>query len=171
MSSPMNKALVMQNIQQKWQTLAPRERAAVTVAAAVVLAAAVWQLGIAPARATLKAAPAKHAALNAQLEAMQAMQAESKAMQAQPKISYADAVRQLEALVKDTFGAQAELKVAGDQALLSLKAADAQRLAQFLSRSRSVARAVARDAQLKRDAASAPAVTWSGTLNLRVAGQ
>jgi general secretion pathway protein M len=92
-------------------------------------------------------------------------------MQALPKLSYADATRQLEALVKDSFGAQAELKVAGDQVTLTLKGADAQRLAQFLSRSRGAARTVAREAQLKRDAASAPAVTWSGTLNMRVAAQ
>ncbi len=63
------------SLRPTWARLAPRERLAVLLAAAVVGLALLWGLGVAPALATLRQAPEQHRQLDAQLDAMRRMAA------------------------------------------------------------------------------------------------
>ena len=78
-----------------WPELAPREQRMVIVAGALVAAALVWWVALAPALRTLATAPAAHAELDAQLQQMAALQIQAKALQSQPRANREDALRAL----------------------------------------------------------------------------
>ena len=67
----------MNALKARWALLAPREKLLVAAAAALVAVALLWWVAVAPALGTLRAAPARHAALDAQLQRMQSLQAEA----------------------------------------------------------------------------------------------
>ena len=163
------------NLQARWDALAGRERLLLLLAATVVLAAALWWLALAPALATLRAADVQHRALDAQLQQMQRLQAQATALQEQPKLGFDDAQRTLEALLKQKLGASAQMSVVGDRASITLKAANADALAQWLTQARINARAVPSEVRLVRSSASGPGAgagagagnaAWDGTLVL-----
>jgi general secretion pathway protein M len=147
---------------QRWQALAPRERAGVVAAAAALALALLWMAGIAPAWKTLAGAAPQHAALDAQLDTMQRLALQAKAVQAAPKVSLAEATRALEQATA-ALGATAELRVQGDRATLRLRAAPGEALARLLPLARELARAIPSELKLTRTAtaASAPAAAWS----------
>jgi len=87
-------------LQARWRLVSRREQRLLLAALALVLAAVLWWLALAPALATLKAAEKQRAALDVQLQQMQRLQAQAKVLQAQPHITLADARRLLEASVK-----------------------------------------------------------------------
>lgn len=151
-----------------WAALQPRERRGLALAAVVVGLALLWWLALAPALATLRAAPAQRAALQAQAQQMQRWQREAQALQAQPRLSRDTAVAALEAATRQRLGNAAQLSVAGERAQLTLKQAPAQDLADWLADVRASARAVPLDARLTRSGDTAPGapVHWSGTLSL-----
>jgi len=168
-------------LQDRWKTLAPREQSLVLAAGALVALALLWWVAIAPALATLRAAPARHAALDAQLQRMQSLQAEAQQLQATPPSSPGDAVGALRTALTQRLGNTAQLHVAGDRATVTLKGASADALAQWLAQARSNARATPLEARLTRSAAAAasagttpvtlgsPVVAmprWDGTLVL-----
>jgi general secretion pathway protein M len=171
-------------LQARWDALAGRERLLLLLAATVVVAAALWWLALAPALATLRAADAQHRALDAQLQQMQSLQAQATALQAQPKLGFDDAQRTLEALLKQRLGASAQMSVVGDRASVTLKGANADALAQWLTQARINARAVPSEVRLVRSAmagsgSAAPAgsgsagagsgnAAWDGTLVLNL---
>eukprot|EP01036_Dinobryon_divergens_P043684 gene43684-58187_t len=78
--------------EDRWKALAPREQNLVLAAGTVVALALLWWVAVAPALGTLRAAPARHAALDAQLQRMQGLQAEAQQLQATPATSPGDAV-------------------------------------------------------------------------------
>ena len=156
----MNPTLAL--LRQRWMALAPRERLLGTVAAGIVLGGLVWWLLIGPAVATLRAAPAQHQALDAQLQRMQALRAQAQALQAQPRQNGEDAARALEASVRQTLAASGRLAVTGDRATLTLANARADALAQWLGQARANARALPGEARLSRNASG----NWDGTLVL-----
>src|SRR5690242_11614862 len=90
-----------------WAGLAPREQALVAAAVALVGLALVWWLAIGPALATLRSAEEQHRALDAQLVQMRRLQAHARAMQAQPKLGHDEAMRQLEATIRQQLGVSA----------------------------------------------------------------
>ncbi|MFT4243411.1 MAG: type II secretion system protein GspM, partial [Acidovorax sp.] len=100
MTTPHNAAL-----RARWQALAPREQALVLSAAALVALALLWWLAVAPALATLRAAPARHAALDAELQRMQTLQAEARQLQAAPRAARGDAVGALRTALSQRLGA------------------------------------------------------------------
>lgn len=168
-------------LQARWHALAPREQNLVLAAAALVGLALLWWVAVAPALATLRAAPARHTALDAQLQRMHSLQAEAQQLQAAPATSPGDAVGALRAALTQRLGTTAQLNVVGDRATITLKGASADALAQWLAQARSNARATPVEARLTRSAtAAAPAgqtpVTlgrpvvamprWDGTLVL-----
>ena len=61
-------------LQDRWKALAPREQNLVLAAGTVVALALLWWVAVAPALGTLRAAPARHAALDAQLQRMPCIQ-------------------------------------------------------------------------------------------------
>lgn len=152
----------------QWQRLQARERRMVAIAAAIVLLALLWWVGLAPALRTLREADGQRAALQAQAQQMQQLQAEADALKSMPRMTQQEAVRALEAAVKQRLGASATLSVVGDRANLVLRDAPAAGLADCLTDARVNARATPVDARLTRSAGSAPggAVTWNGTVSL-----
>lgn len=155
----------------RWQALAAREQQLLRAAALLVLLALLWWLALAPALQTLRTAPARHAALDAQLQHMQALQSEAQALQNAPRADPDNALRALQSAVSERLGPGARLSVSGARATLTLKNTGADALAQWLVQVRSNAKAVPQEAHWTRSAAGAdPALPtgahWDGTLVL-----
>lgn len=151
------------NLPARWNQLAPREKSLLGAALAVIALALVWQLMLAPSLRTLRAATAQGLALDAELQHMQALQAQAKALQKQAPLSYDDAVRALNLATKQTLGGAAQVSTVAERANVTLQAARADALAQWLAQARVNARSTPLEARLTRMAAPAGA-TWSGTL-------
>ena len=140
-------------LRARWQALAPREQQLLSAAAVVIAAALLWWLALAPALHTLRSAPARHAALDAQLQQMRALQAS----------------------VTERLGTSARLALSGDRATLTIKNTAADTLALWLVQARSNGKATAQEAHWTRSsaatdpapsAASQPSAHWDGTLVL-----
>ena len=148
----------------RWQALARRERQWLLGAGMLVLAALLWWLAIAPALLTLRSAASQRLLLDAQLQQMRSLQAQAQALQAQPRIAADEARRLLDASVK-SFGATAQLQIAGDRATVTFKGASADALAQWLLQVRLNVRAVPGEARLLRGASGN--LDGTVTLNLK----
>ena len=161
-----------QALQNRWQTLAARERALVRAATAMLALALLWWLALAPALDTLRRAPVRHAQLDAQLQRMRTLQAEAQQLQAQARSEPGDAPAALRRSLAQTLGGSAQLNLLGERATVTLQGAPAQALAQWLLQARSNAHAVPVEVRLTRSAgASAGAGAgaeprWDGTLVL-----
>lgn len=150
-------------LQSRWRGMPPREQRWVLLAGGLVSLALLWWLALAPALAVLRAAPAQHARLDAQLQQMQSLQAQAKALQAQPVLSVDEARRALEAALKP-LGASAQMTVQVDRVTVSFKAVPAHTLAQWLATVRQNAHTAPVEAQLVRN----PAGSWDGSLVLNL---
>ncbi|MDB5892776.1 MAG: ral secretion pathway protein GspM [Rhodoferax sp.] len=153
-------------LQPHWDRLAPRERRSVLAAAALVGLALLWWIALAPALRTLQGAETQHRVLDAQLQTMLRLQAEAQALQSRPKLAFDEAVRALEASVKQRFGPAAQLSVAGERATVTLKGAPAAAVSEWLAQARVDARALPAEARLLRSpsAVTATGPTWDGVL-------
>ncbi len=151
------------NLPARWNQLAPREKSLLGAALAVIALALVWQLMLAPSLRTLRAATAQGLALDAQLQHMQSLQAQAKALQKQAPLAYDDALRALNQATKQTLGSTAQVSAVAERANVTLQAARADALAQWLAQARVNARSTPLEARLTRTATPA-GVTWSGTL-------
>jgi general secretion pathway protein M len=145
-----------------WRQLAPRERLAVTTAAAVVALALLWWVVLGPAIGVLRGAQAQHALLDAQLQGMGALQAQAQTLKSQPRQSYEEAMRQLDSAVRQSLGANSRLAVSGDRATVTVAAVPPDVLAQWLAQARVAARVVPAEARLSRNAGG----LWDGTVVL-----
>ena len=154
--------MTAQELRARWAGLAPREQALVAAAAALVALALLWWLAIGPAVSTLRSAESEHRALDAQLQQMRRLQAQARAMQAQPKLNHDEAMRQLEAAIRQQLGTSARYAIAGDRVTITLTNTPAQALTQWLSQVRANARAIPGEARLTRNAGGG----WDGSLVL-----
>ena len=145
-----------------WQQLAARERALVASAALVLAASLLWWVGLQPAWQTLRSAPAKLDALDAQTLTMRRLAAEVRELKQLPPISMAQAVQALNA-ASDRLGRVGRLSVQGERAVLTLEGADPAALRSWLQEVRSGARARVVDAQLML---SGPGI--SGTVTVAI---
>lgn len=159
--------------QARWKALAPREQNLVLAAGALVALALLWWVAMAPALATLRTAPARHAALDAQLQRMQTLQAEAQQLQSAPRSNPSDSVGALRTALTQRLGPSGQLNVVGDRVTVVLKGAPADGLAQWLAQARSNAHASPVEARLVRSAAVAAAGSppsgpprWDGTVVL-----
>ncbi len=152
-------------IRDRWDALAARERRLVGVAAVLVAAALVWWLALAPALATLRGAEQQHQTLDAQLQYMLAQKAEAIALQAQTRAGGEDPRRALEASLKQAFGAQASVQVAGERATVNVKGVSSGALANWLVDVRANARLLPAEVRLLRSGAPTPEL-WDGSLVL-----
>ena len=155
MTSSSTSVISSTALKGRWQTLAPREKNLVLAAAALVALALLWWLALAPALATLRTAPARHAALDTQLQRMHSLQAEAQQLQAAPKTGPGDTVGALRTALAQRLGSTAQLNVVGDRATVTLKGAPADALAQWLTQARSNARTTPLEARLVRSTAPA----------------
>ena len=151
--------------QTRWAQLAPKERAGIQLAMALVMLVAVWMLIISPGLQQWRTAEAKARVLDAQLLQMQTLQAQAQSIQAQPALAYDDAVRALKLTTQQALGTTAQLQMAGDRANITLQNATPEALAQWLTQARRNARSVPREARLSR-APDAATLLWNGTLTM-----
>lgn len=124
----------------RWQALQSRERIALLTAAAVVGLFLLWSIGVQPALQTLREAPARLDALDADLQRMQRLAAEARELKSAAPVSAAQASLALKSAT-DRLGAKGQLVIQGDRATLTLKGADAEALRAWLIEARSAARA------------------------------
>ena len=170
-------------LQARWVTLEPREQALVRGAALLILLALLWWIFIAPALSVLRQAEAQQRLVSAQLQKMQSLQAQAQLLQSQPKISHDDALRALDASVKQRLGASAQFNIVGDRATVTLRNTPADALAQWLAQARVNAHAIPDEVRLVRAApagaggtVNAPAIVsalaaWDGTVVLSLPAQ
>lgn len=158
----MSAAGVRTQLKVRWQRLAPREKNLVAAATLLLAVALLWWLALAPALATLRSADEQHRTLDAQLQRMLGWRAQAVALQAQPRQSHEEALRLLEASVKQHLGASGRVAIVGERVTVTLAGTPADALAQWLTQARVNARALPSEARLGRNAAG----TWDGTLVL-----
>lgn len=151
-----------QQMRARWAALAPREQALVAGAAVLVGLALLWWVALAPALSTLRAAEAQHRALDTQLARMQQWQAQARAMQALPRQGGEEAMRQLEASIRQQLGVSARYSITGERVTITLANTPAPALAQWLAQVRTNARAIPGEAKLARNAGGG----WDGSLVL-----
>jgi general secretion pathway protein M len=157
----------MQALRARWAGLAPREQAMVLAAGAVVTLALLWWVALGPALATLRSADEQHRVLDRQVQQMRRLQAQAKAMQAQPRQNPDEAMRQLEAAIREQLGVSARYSIAAERVTVTLTNTPAPALAQWLTQVRSNARAIPGEAKLTRN----PAGGWDGSLVLTLPGR
>jgi general secretion pathway protein M len=152
----------MDAVRARWAALAPREKAMVAGAGAIIVLALVWMIFIGPALATLHSADAQRRALDTQLSRMVALQSQAQAMQSQPKIGRDETLRQLELSVRQRLGTAGRMTIAGDRVTVALTGAPADTLAQWLAQARAAAHALPAEAHINRNASG----TWEGNIVL-----
>ena len=169
-SSDLPSSSALARLRAQWQALAPREQALVRAAAALVAAALLWWLALAPALQTLRSAPARHAVLDAQLQRMLALQGEAERLKGVPRADPDNAARALQSAATERLGSTARTTVLGDRATVTLTGAPAGALAPWLAQVRSNAKSVPQEVHLVRSNATPPAgaaaAQWDGTLVL-----
>lgn len=157
-------------LRQHWASLAPREQTLVLAAATVLGLALLWWLLLAPALAQLRASPARHAALDAQLQQMQALQAQALHLKDIPRPTGNETLPVLWRSLGQQLSAGTQMSTTGDRAAITLKNVPPEALAQWLAQVRSTTRAVPTEARLMRNTAStggaSPPAPWNGTLTL-----
>lgn len=159
-------------LRERWKAASPREQRLVRSAGVLMGLALVWWLLVAPPLRTLTQGKAEQHKLNVQRQKMQNLRLQAAALQALPKISREDAVRALDAAVKQQLGATAQLSVLGDSATVTLRSTPAYALAQWLPQARMNARAIPSEARLTRSNPNPPGqAVWSGTIILRLPPQ
>lgn len=154
-----------QLLKARWAALAAREQRGVLLAAAVLGAALVWFVALAPALRSLKTVAAQSAALGADMERMQALQARAKVLQAKPALAPQESLKALQTAATK-LAAAASLQVVGERATLTIKKLNALQLGQWLSPQTGPGLNPI-EAHLKRDTGSVEPV-WSGTLIYRL---
>lgn len=152
---------MMDSYKNYWQQLKMSEKRLILVAIWIILSAILWWVAIAPAIKIIKEAPEEHRKLDAKLQIMRTFGVEAKNLQSQPKLGLDEAQKALQSSVVQRFGSAAQLNLAGERATLTLKNANAQELAQWLSQARVNARALPTEAKLNRNTDS-----WDGTMVL-----
>jgi general secretion pathway protein M len=154
---------MMQTYLNYWRQLKMSEKRLILLAFWLIVTALIWWLAIAPALKTIKEAPAQHRTLDTQLQSMRALSAEAKNLQSQPKLGLDEAQKALQSAVTQRFGASAQLNLTGERANLTLKNANPQELALWLTQARVNARALPAEAKLNKNGDG-----WDGTLVLNL---
>ncbi|MGI9154648.1 MAG: type II secretion system protein GspM [Rubrivivax sp.] len=142
----------------RWQTLAPRERWAVTLAAWVLGAAALWWGGLQQPLNQGRAAQQRLAGLQAQHEVMRRQAAEARSLQAATALPAGQAEQALQAATA-RLAPRGRLQIQGDRAVLTVDGATGTELQAWWTEARAGARARVVEMQLTRQASG-----LSGTL-------
>ncbi|MEN9889377.1 MAG: hypothetical protein RL559_1414 [Pseudomonadota bacterium] len=151
-----------------WQQRSARERHLLAWGATVLLLALVWTQLIAPAWRVWREAPLRQATLEAQTRQMRQWQAEAQQLQTPRRIERSEALRLLSESATALLGPGAQLTAQGEGLRLSLQAAPAAGLAQWLAQAREQALALPSQAQLERQDKADAEPTWRGTVLLRL---
>lgn len=161
-------------MQNAWRQRPARERRLLLLLALLLVLLALWQGALAPAWATWRLAPARQAELEAQTRQMLQWQAEAKQLQAPARLARSAAIELLQEGAGRLLGPGAQLQPQGELLQITLQAAHAEGLAQWLSLAREKAQALPQQARLQRQSASDTAKpagadpVWQGTLMMRL---
>lgn len=147
-----------------WSGLAPRERLGASAAMLAVGVLIVWMIAVAPALRTLREAPAKLDALDAQLQSMQRLAGEVRELRNVSPVSAQQAADALKSAT-DRLGDKGRISIQNDRATLTLTGVSGERLRAWLGEARSGARARPIEAQLTRGPQG-----YAGTLVVTFAG-
>jgi len=163
----MSMATTLATLQARWSQLAARERTLLSLAAALVVLAALWLLFLAPIVATLRTADARSQALESQLQQMLALQTQVQSLQKQPPLAHDEALKALNQATEQTLGSNAQVAVTGDRANVTLQGVPADALARWLAQARLNARSVPLEARLARAVSAkdnTQGLVWNGAL-------
>lgn len=152
-----------------WQQRNPRERLLLIVGAAVIGLALVWRIGLAPAMNIWQEAPTKQALLDQQSQQMMQLQAQAQSLKTQQALSRNDAIQWLESHLGE-LDPKAKQNLQAEHMQISLQAAPAENLANWLAQAREQAHARPVQAQLQQSAATADehTILWRGNLLMRL---
>lgn len=168
----MKMPAVFYQLRERWAKATLREQRLMRSAGLLVSLALVWWLLVAPPLRTFTYGQAERQKLDMQWQKIQNLQTQAAALQALPKLSRDDALRALDATVKQQFGTSAQLSVLGDNATVTLRNTPAHQLAQWLPQARLNARAIPSEARLMRSNSNPPGqAVWSGTIVMRLPPQ
>lgn len=134
----------------RWQAMAPNERLGATLAAVLVGVLLVWMVAVQPALRTLREAPKKMDALDAQWQLMQRLAAESRELRTSSPVTASQAAQALQSAT-DRLDNRARLTLQGDRATLTITAGiRGEALRGWLAEARSGARARPLEIRLTR---------------------
>lgn len=140
-----------QQLTQRWQALAPRERRGLLLAGLALGGLLLWMIAVRPAWNVLRSAPAQRAALEGQLAQMRGLAAEARELRALPPVAPDQAQAALTAATA-RLGAAAKMTVSAERVTVTLNGVDAVAFTEWLGEVRSAARARVVEAQLNRSA-------------------
>ncbi len=161
-------------LHQAWRQRPARERRLLLSLAMLLGLLALWQGAIAPAWTTWRLAPVRQAEIEAQTRQMLQWQAEAKQLQAPARLARNAAMGLLQEGAERLLGPGVQLQPQGELLQVTLKAAPAEGLAQWLSLARDKAQAMPQQAQLQRQPAVGTAKNpstdpiWQGSLLMRL---
>ncbi len=146
----------------------PRERQWLTLAFAVVVAALLWWILIAPALHTYRASNAAHTQLDTELAQMQELAREARQTRALPVVSAQEAQAWLDASIKKL--GKANLSAQGARVQINFAGASPEALSMWLAEARSAAQLLPTQANWKRSASSVNAALplWDGVMVLEL---
>ena len=158
----------LQGWQERWQQLSVRERNGISAAAAVLVLALLWQVGLAPALKVWRDSPTRHAQLDRQQAALVALQSQARGLQAQPVLTRQEATQSLTQLTRDLLPG-AQLSALADHQRVIVKGVSGASLAQWLSAIRQTAQASVIDLRLQRSPTSSEtSAQWDGQITLQL---
>lgn len=163
----------LEALRTAWQQRSVRERRWLLACAALLTPIILWQWAMAPAWSVWREAPVRQTRIDAQTRQMLQLQAQAQSLQAAPaRIDRRTALSVLQAEADRLLGPGAQLQPQGEHVLVTLRAAPATGLAQWLALARSQAQTLPLQVQLERPEASTTAhtveVVWQGSLLMRL---
>ena len=152
----------MRSHSERFAALGPREQRWLSAGAGVLSFVLLIGVGVLPAVRILRANPQAQQQANAQLQALRLLQVRAQALQAKPQFEQAEAINRLQASI-GLLGGNTEISISEQRVNLVLRATPAKALAEWLTRVRTEAHAVAIEARLDRET-QAEEAHWSGYL-------
>jgi general secretion pathway protein M len=147
---------------QRWAALAPRQQIFLGLAAALIGGLLVWNVAIAPALSTLKKVRTQSHSLDTQLQSMRSMAGAAASLKSQRSLSYDESVKALQAAAQQSLGSSAQVSISDGRAIINLRAASPDALAQFLAQLRANARLMPAELRLQKSTTPAtPGVSAS----------
>ena len=152
-----------------WQQRPERERHWLQAGTGLLALLLVWTWAIAPAWSVWREAPARQARIDTQTQQMLQLQAQAKNLQSPVHIDRREAMDALRAATDRLLGPDAQLQPQGEQLRVTLQAATATALAQWLAEARDRARARPLQAALQRaDNPDRGEAIWQGSLLMQL---
>ena len=170
MNQTLRPAAWMQALRTAWQQRPVRERLGVLAGSALLMLILLWQIAIGPAWSVWREAPARQARIDARTRQMLQWQTQAQELQPVARVDRREALPRLQAAADRLLGPGARLQPQGEQLLVTLQAAPAEGLAQWLALARNEAQVLPLQARLQQpDDTSRPTeALWQGSLLMRL---